>query len=313
MRSARRRALAERKKNSGKISGLALKVFLPLILILGIFGFIKFGTKYWNGSDKFAVAYQLDSGDAAVSVLDPKLGEVTTLVIPGDTQVDVARNYGELRIKNVWQLGVNEKLGGKLLAETITQNFLFPVFLWSDSDAKTLSDPSLGGILHFIFFPKSTNTSFGDRLSAGVFAIRTGNSGRNLIDLGKNQFLDKQTLNDGLPGYVISGEISPRLSAYFSDNGITTITNSGKNLRVAIKDATSTPGVADKVGQIVEVLGGKIVSVDKEGSINADCTVFGLDNKIVKKIAEIFSCKTGGSRGELDIEIDLGTAFAKRF
>ena len=313
MRSARRRALAEKRRNSGKISGLLIKVFLPLILILGIFAFLKFDIKNWNGSDKFALAYRLDSGDTAVSILDPKLDELTTLVIPGDTEVDVARNYGELRIKNIWQLGENEKLGGKLLAETITQNFLFPVFLWSDSDASTLSDQDLGGILHFILFPKSTNIPFGDRLSVGIFAIRIGNSGRNLIDLGKNQFLDKRTLNDGLPGYVIGGEISPRLSAYFSDNAITSTTNSGKNLRVSIKDATAAPGVADKVGQIVEVLGGKVVSVDKEVSINTDCTIFGLDSKVVKKIAELFSCKAGGGRGELDLEIDLGTAFAKRF
>lgn len=313
MRSARRRALIEKRKKSGKVNGWILKVFLPLVLILGIFAFFKFSTRYWNGSDKFILSYRLDSGDAAVSVLDPKLGELTTLIIPGGTQVDVARNYGELRIKNVWQLGINEKLGGKLLAETVTQNFLFPVFLWSDSDAGALQNSNLAGILHFIFFPKSTNITFGDRLSAGIFAIKTGDLNKNLIDLGKNQFLVKQKLNDGLPGYVINGAISPRLSVYFSDNTFTAITNSGKNLRVTIKDATAVPGVADKVGQIIEVLGGKVISVDKEVSINSDCTVFGSDNKVVKKIADLFSCKRGGGKGELDLEIDLGAAFAKRF
>jgi hypothetical protein len=313
MRSARRRALAEKKKNSGKFTGLILKVFLPLAIVLGIFAFFKFSTRFWNGHDKFAVAYRLGSGDVAVSVLDPKLGELTTLTIPGDTQVDVARNYGELRIKNVWQLGVNEKFRGALLAETITQNFLFPTFLWSDSDAKALADSNVAGILHFMFFPKSTNIAFGDRVSAGIFALRTGNSAKNLIDLGKNQFLVKQKLNDGLPGYVVSEEISPRLSVYFSDNTFTEITNSGKSLRVSIKDATNSPGVADKVGQIIEVLGGKVISVDKVGSINSDCTVFGADKKVTSKIADLFSCKTGGARGVLDIEVDLGTAFAKRF
>jgi len=308
MRSARRRALIEKKKKTGRISGLLVKVILPVVVIIGLFLFLKLDTKYWNGSDKFILAYRLDSGDVAVSVLDPKLTELTTLTIPGDTQVNVARNYGQLRIKNVWQLGINEKIGGKLLAETVTQNFLFPVFLWSDSDAKSLADGSLPGILHFIIFPRSANISLGDRLSAGLFALKLQDMERSTIDLGKNQFLVKQKLTDGQIGFVLGGPISPRLTAYFSDNYL-----SNTNLRVVIKDATGVPGVADTVGQIIEVMGGKVISVDKNSPDGSDCLVLGSDLKIVKKIANIFSCKGGQGKGETDLEIDLGAAFAKRF
>jgi hypothetical protein len=245
--------------------------------------------------------------------LDPKLNELTTLVVPGDTEVDVARNYGQLRIKNVWQLGLNEKIGGKLLAETVTENFLFPVFLWSDSDVKSLTDANVAGILHFIFFPKSTNITLGDRVLSSFFALQVGDSGKNLIDLGKNQFLVKQKLNDGQLGYVLAGVISPRLTAYFSDNNIAGDANAGKNLRVSIGDATGVPGVADTVGQIIEVTGGKVVSIDKKSATDTDCTVFGSNAKAVKKIADIFACKTIKNRGEMDLEIDLGSAFAKRF
>ncbi|MCX6704368.1 MAG: hypothetical protein NTZ07_02880 [Candidatus Woesebacteria bacterium] len=308
MRSARRRALMEKKKKTGKITGLFFKFFLPVILIICLFVIFKLDTRYWNGHDKFILAYRLGSGDAAISVLDPRLDEITTLDIPADTEVNVARNYGELRIKNVWQLGMNEKIRGKLLAETITQNFLFPVFLWSDSDAKSLADGNLAGILRFIFFPKSTNISLADRISAGLFALRVGDLGKNWLDLGKNQFLAKQKLNDGQPGYILAGTISPRLTAYFADN-----TFADKNLRVAIGDATGVPGVADAVGQIIEVVGAKIVSIDKKNEESSDCTVFGSDVKAVKKIADIFSCKVRADRGGMDLEIDLGSVFAKRF
>ena len=308
MRSARRRALIEKKKNSGKFTGLFLKIFLPVIVIAVLLVILKLDTKYWNGNDKFALAFRLSSGDVAVSVLDPKLSEMTTLVIPGDTQVEVARNYGELRIKNVWQLGVNEKLGGGLLAGTIAQNFLFPVFLWSDSDAAALSGSNLAGILHFILFPKSTNITFGDRVSAGIFAMQTRGSGKNLLDLGKNQFLAKQKLNDGQLGYILSGVISPRLTVYFSDNDF-----AAKSLRVAIGDATGIAGVADKVGQIIEVMGAKIVSVDKKSIADGGCTVFGSDNMAVKKVAALFSCKVSRDKGNFDLEIDLSSAFAKKF
>jgi hypothetical protein len=308
MRSARRRALIEKRKKTVLVSGLFFKIFLPVVIILGLFAFFKLSTKYWNGQDKFALAYRLESGDVAVSVLDPKLDELTTLVIPGDAEVEVAKNYGEFRIKNVWQLGVNEKLGGNLMSSTITQNFLFPVFLWSDSDAKALTDGSVLGILRFMFFPKSTNITFGDRVSTGVFALKVGVSGKNLLDLGKNQFLTKKRLNDGQLGYVLAGAVSQRLTVYFTDNAF-----AEKSLRVAIGDATESPGVADKVGQIIEVMGGKVVSIDKKEAVDTDCVVFGIDAKAVKKVAALFSCKTGVSRGNFDLEIDLGQAFAKRF
>ncbi len=308
MRSARRRALIEKKKKTVKLNGLLFKFLIPIVVVFLVFCFFKFNSRYWNGEDKFTFAYRLENGDAAVSILDPKLSELTTLIIPGNTQVEVARNYGELRIKNVWQLGVNEKIAGNLLAGTITQNFLFPVFLWSDSDAGSLTDGNLLGILRFVFFPKSTNITFGDRFQAGAFALKINNTGKNLVDLGKNQFLVKQKLNDGQSGYILGGAISPRLTVYFADNNF-----ADKNLRVAVGDATGETGVADKVGQIIEIMGGKIVSVDKKNVLNTDCRVFGSDPKAVKIISNIFSCKISSEKGTFDLEIDLGSAFAKRF
>ena len=308
MRSAKRRALLEKRRQKGRFSGLFLKILIPLTVLLGIILFVKLNTRFWNGSDKFAAAYRTASGDVAVTVLDPKLSEVTTISIPGETQVDVARNYGTMRIKNVWQLGVNEKIKGSLVAETVTQNFLFPAFLWSDSDAESLGTGNILGIIGFILAPKSTNIPLGDRLSAGMFSIRIQEIGRSQIDLGKSQFLAKQKLNDGLSGYVINGTISQRLTVYFSDNYI-----SGKTLRVGIADATGEPGVAEKVGEIVEVLGGKIISIDKNTVSATDCLVSGKDPAVVKKVADLFSCKTGKMGGDLDLQIFLGSTFAKRF
>lgn len=308
MRSARRQALIEKGKKTTKLSGFVFKFGLPIFFILVIFAFFKFSTKYWNGKDKFTMAYTMESGDVGISVFDPKVEEITTLVIPGDTQVTVARNYGELRIKNVWQFGVNEKIGGKLLAETVTKNFLFPVFLWSQNDAQKLVSGSTLSKLRFVLIPKSTNVKFGDRLSIFFFALKTNRSSNNLIDLGKNRYLDRQKLNDGDMGYVSQGQISPRLAVYFADSAL-----SDGNTRVIIKDATGLGGVADKLGQIIEVMGGKVVAVDKIFEEKGDCTVFGSDTKTVKKIVALFSCKAGNDSEKIGLEIDLGSDFAKRF
>jgi len=308
MRSARRRALIEKKNKTTKLSSFVFKFGLPIILILVVFVFFKFSSRHWNGTDKFTLAYTMENGNVGVSVFDPKVGEITTLVIPADTQVSIARNYGELRIKNVWQLGVNEKIGGRLLSETITKNFLFPVFLWSQNDAQSLIDGSALGRLRFVLFPKSTNVKFGDRLSLVIFVARTNGNNRNLIDLGKNKYLDKKKLNDGETGYVSVGQISPRLAVYFADNVF-----SNGNVRVVVKDATGVAGAADRVGQIIEVMGGKIVAVNKVAVVGSDCTVSGSDTEAVKKIMALFSCKSGSGKGMGDLEIDLGSNFAKRF
>jgi hypothetical protein len=296
------------RAEKSRVLGVFLRILIPLAIIGAVFLFVKLRTLYWNGSDKLGFAFRTPSGDVGVTVADPHLDELTTLVIPGDTQVDVAENYGTLRIKNVWQLSQNERLKGKLLPETVTQNFLFPVFLWSDEVGESLEAQSVNGVLKFIFNPSQTNIPFGDRVNLALFALRVPSLGKTEINLGESQFLKKQKLNDGLPGYILNGEPSSRLTVYFADNDLAVT-----GAKVDIVDATGTPGVADKVGQIVEVMGGKVVTVEKKDADASDCVVNGLETKVVKKVQTLFGCKTGVGKSNFDLEIRLGENFAKRF
>lgn len=305
MKSARRKKFTKRWRSAhtpngkGRVYGIFIRILIPLIVIILVFLFIKIRTIYWNGHDKLAFTYRTDGGDIAVVVADPKLEELTTLIIPGDTQVDVAENYGIMRIKNVWQLSQNEKLKGRLLPETVTQNFLFPVYLWSDTRQ---------GPFKFIFDPGATNIPFGDRVMFAIFSLKIPSLGRSEINLGESQFLKKQKLNDGEIGYVLSGQVSQRLTIYFSDNEL-----SMAGSKVNIIDATGTSDVAIKVGEIIEVLGGKVVSVEKKPPENFDCEVNGIDPTIIKKVLTLFSCKKGVGKTDFDLEVRLGANFAKRF
>lgn len=299
MRSAQRKARILGKAKKAHIFGLLIKVFIPLILILSVVLYVKLNTRYWNGQDKLSFVFQKASGDVGVTVLDPELSEETTLIIPGDTEVDVARGYGTLRIKNVWQLSQNEHLGGNLLAETVTDNFLFPTNLWTTTD--------LNNIWAFIFTPKTTNIPLGDRLSAGIFALNVSGIDKTEINLGNSQFLKKQKLTDGQPGYIISGPISARLTIYFADNAF-----ANKNLRFGIIDSSGRFGVADKVGAILEILGGKVVAVDKKPVEDSlDCSVFGQNSDVVKKVARLFSCKTVSGKSDFDLEMKIGAKFTR--
>ncbi len=297
MRSAQRKNRIEKDKKKGRIIGLLIKVVIPLLLVLSAILYLRLSTKYWDGHSKLAFVFQNESGAIGVTILDPVLNEETTLLIPGDTEVDVARGYGTLRLKNVWQLGVNEKLGGGLLANTVTDSFLFPTNLWSD---RGLSD-----IWKFVFAASKTNIPFGDRLSAGLFAMKVSGIDKTEIDLAKNQFLHKQTLTDGKSGFVIAGTANSRLTIYFADNAI-----ADKNLKYSLIDATGSFGTADGVGQVLEVLGGKVVAVDKKPTeVSLDCEVYGLNADIVNKVAALFSCRKLAVKSNFDLEMRMGAKF----
>lgn len=308
MRSARRAAFAARKNKKESVNYSFLKFVIPVFIIVFFYIFLKINTKVWNGKDKVSVVYKNDGGDIAVTVLDPILSESTTLVIPGDTEVEVSRNYGTFRIKNVWQLGIDEKINGKLLAETVTRNFLFPVFLWTSS-SPGLESGKLSEIINFILCPGQTNIPIGDRIYLGLFAMKVPDLGRSIINLGESRFLDKEKLNDGLSGYVISGTMSQRLTAYFSDNEL-----GGNNIKVNITDATGKSGVSEKLGEILQVIGGKVVSIDKRSnSEDYDCIIVGKNSVAVKKISNLFSCKIEKNETTFDLDIKIGKKFAERF
>lgn len=307
MKSARRKALIAKrgKRNGNKLPYKILPFFV--VVVLG-FLFLKFNTRYWNGVDKISLVYKEKEGDVSVVVSDPVLSEINVLTIPGDTQVDVARSYGNLKIKNVWQLGVNEKIGGKLLTETVTRNFFFPTIFW-DEETTGLEDGNFIKLLKFIFSKNKSNIPVGDRIKLALFSMKVKDVDRNFINLGKSQFLDKKILNDGQPGYVVPSSMSQRVTMYFSDNKI-----GDKNVKVNITDATGLSGVSDRLGGILQVIGGKVVSIDKKNiPEDFDCLVSGKDKETVKKIAGLFSCKTSGGETFFDLDIKIGKIFAKRF
>lgn len=301
MKSAHRKIRLEKEAKRVRVFGLLIKILIPVIIIASAFLFLKITTKYWNGSAKVSFVFQDENTNVEVVVLDPQLGEETTLIIPGDTEVNVAHGFGTLRIKNVWKLGVDENLNGSLLAQTVTEQFLFPTYLWSSR--------SLGNLWQFVFSPGKTNISFGDRLSMAIFSMNVKSIDQSQIDLGKSLFLKKQNLTDGMPGYTLSGPVSDRLTVYFSDNDFAT-----RNLKFGLTDATGTPGIANGVGNILEVLGGKVVSIDKRiPDPHLDCVVGGLNPEAVTEVERLFSCKKVSLNTNFDLEVHLGELFAKRY
>jgi hypothetical protein len=292
MPSARRHKRAVGKRRSSL--GIIVKPLIFLLVLLLGFLFIKLNTKYWDGEGKVSVVVPKASGEVAVILLDPELSEETEFVIPAETEVEVSQNLGVIRIKNVRQLGINEGIGGTLLPKTILKSFLFPVYLWSDQTPDNLK----------FITTRNSNIPIGDKIAMMLFTKKIKNLDSSSIDLGKSQFLTKTKLSDGTVGYKIPGEVSQRLTFYFSDNEF-----SEKGTRVYIKDASGTFGVAEKVGNIVEVMGAKVVSLEKVETSEIECAIGGKDKEAIVKISRLFDCKLNKSETEFDVEITLGSKF----
>lgn len=278
---------AKKNKTRAKKSGL-LKLLIPLLIFVLIFLFLKFYTRFWDGKDKVSVLSATKNGGAIVSTYDPGSDEIIDIIIPGETQVDVARELGVRKIDAIPSLGANEKIGGVLLSETIIKNFKFPVFVWQDATGKT-------------------NQALGDKFNIAVFSIGKKHTE---INLSETSYLKKTKLKDGSDGFVLNGKLPEKIAAIFADPEA-----SKTNLKINIKDATGTFGVAKKVGEIIEVLGAKTALVTSEKPEESVCNVSGKNEKFTRKVARIFECKLDSKKleGGFDLEIKLGQNFAKRF
>lgn len=313
MKSARKVAYFNRKKRRSFLSNSVAKVLVPVFIILAfvcVWIFLGISSHFWNSFDKLSYVFPDPSGNVTIATLDPVSQELIMLTIPGDTEVDVAMNYGTFRIKSVWQLGVDEKLGGSLLVKTVAKNFSMPVFLWGGQDSASLVGSGPAGTIKFVFFPEKTNIPFGDRVAIALFIARTGNLDRTEINLGDSQFLEKQKLNDGVLGYRLSGGISPRISSYFFNNTLSDMASKGKELKVKIIDRTKSVNSSLEVGSVIQVLGGRVVSVDKtQVEDNTFCDIFGNNARIVEILSKSFDCKVIKGRSDFDVELNLGSKF----
>ncbi len=77
---------------------------------------------------------------------------------------------------------------------------------------------------------------------------------------------------------------------------------------------TGKNGVVENVGGILEVLGGKVVSIDRQSANDSfDCEVKGQNADAVKKVGLLFNCKKVSAESSFDVEMKIGGKFAKRF
>lgn len=299
------------RKEARKITFKKLKKFLVVFfLVLVPVAYIVLTTRHWDGKTRFSMVINSKDGAVSVVTFNPDSDEITSILIPANTQINLSRQLGVWKIGSVWQLGINEGMGGALLAESVTRHFKFPVYLWADSHALAFVENNPVAMLGAVLRPYDANFGLGDRFNVALFAMRVKNTKRVAINLGETAYLKKTKLIDGEEGYVRTGSIPQNLAVIFSDSEI-----SRKNFKILIADASGKTGLAEEVGELIEVIGGKVASVAKQDIGDFDCEI--LINKETK--AEIFSkflnCDISkkSSDGTFDIELKIGSQFADRY
>lgn len=309
MKSARLSRLTriKRKKHNPKKFN---RIFIVIALIIICFYFFINRSTHFSGYETLSVVSPTPLGDVLVTTFKKIDGELISIRIPGDTEVDVAHQLGRWRIKSVWQLGVNEGLGGKLLAETVTKNFKFPSMAWTGEQGRGLFEKNLVSKAKMLFQPYDTNLGFGDRVNLLIYSLGVGNLDRKEIDLEKTSYLTKSRLIDGADGFIITGSIPQNLLVVFADYEI-----ARQGIRIILKNSSGISTSSNEIAKVLEVLGGKVVANIEMQPEGKDCDVLAKDNKIAQKISSLFDCNilSANPEGNYDLELRLGKDFIKRF
>src|SRR3989344_2928386 len=141
-------------------------VVVLLFILVGIF--VKPGK--WDGTSKLHMVVNKTDGNIELLVFDPQLQEIAAITIPGNTQVEVAGGLGIWKLGSVWELGKQENVDGELLARTITKELSLPVFVWSESQAESLTTVNAVKLISYIIDPFKTNLTFKDKVKLAFFS-----------------------------------------------------------------------------------------------------------------------------------------------
>lgn len=279
-----RLAVRREKKSKPKLGRLALFLSLLVVLVLVFFYFFLSAS---GGLARISFVSTTSSGDVIYSLFDFKGGTISTINIPGATQVDVARSLGSWKVSVVTRLGENEKIGGDvLLAETITKSLRLPV--------------------------TTARLSLLERLRIEILKFNLRSSHLTNIDLAKTNYLVKTKLSDGTLGYKVRDSDLPfELKAILADADV-----SRESATILLENLSGKGYVEGEVGGIIEVLGGKVASVTKGEVKGLDCTVYG-DAKLTtyQVMAKVFACSRGGrlTSYNFDVVLRIGTGFTARY
>ncbi len=268
-----------------------LKKFLIVFAVL----FLAVSLIFWflinSHRRRIILAIPLSDGGVNVSVFNNENNTITSFKIPSETLVSASRNLGFWRIKSIWRLGIDEKLYGKLLSETLAKSFYFPVDSWASYEAGGFLNGGLGTSLSSLFSSYKTNLSFWDKIN--IF-LMSNTARRDFSDLEKSSLLEEAVLPDGDRGFRISNSYTPsEIVSAFADPVL-----SSTNATVSIFNQGQLGN--DKivgVGMLLEMMGAKVIGSFSKSSADFNCQVEAKNKNVAIEFQRILGCSIQVSPG----------------
>lgn len=302
------RKLLRQQKNKRRLYNNSIK--RPIVILVLLFIAVAAIRPFLRFDNLLRMAIAVDGREQVkVIIADFRLGEINTVYIPGNTEVEVSRALGRFKLANVWPLGENEKIGGRLLAETLVKNFHIPVSAWLPESLEGVDSGELKPVLKLATIGRSTNLTVTERIRLILFFLRAKSLEKTDYDLTQTTALKGVKLKDGSVGYLVSGPVPQKISVLFADEYLVS-----HNAKVFIRNQSSDSRLSTKLGEIVETLGGKVVSADNQQPSDEDCTVYANNKKLASIFIEIFGCSFNSEASkEGEIKLQVGERFMKRF
>lgn len=253
-----------------------------VLLVLFIFSVIFFTvTKAFSGQENYVVAKLTDNSDAKITVYSFLDNNISTILVPKDTLVNVAMNRGDLRLSSVEKIIKTEGLGTEILSNSLMKTFNIPI---DSLDSKV---------------------SFHKRINLFLFSL---SASKQNIDLNDTSQITKTELEDGEEGYVFKGSFSPFIAQLFNSRNLSSI-----RLEIVRRVDFNYQSSQD-LSEILTNMGVHVFTIKKQAASDEDCIIETKNIEKMDRISSIFKCELRSlEEGNTDARIILGNTFARRF
>jgi len=95
-----KRSKRNKRKLTARVDKKIFKLFLylPVVLVaLFILYVVIMPAKYWDGKTRLSLAVAKKDGTSQIAVFDPQSSTINVVVIPQNTEVEVAWNWGKMK------------------------------------------------------------------------------------------------------------------------------------------------------------------------------------------------------------------------
>lgn len=270
----------------------------------------------WQGEGRVSIVFSCQPL-VLFSYSSFEQSSLVSLLIPGDTQIEVIHGYGKYKVSSIPKLEELEKR--ELLTESVEQALGVPIegFIKLtdcqasyEEEVKKLFLKSISSA-----FLQKAETNLGKWDLARLFLAARGVKGSQSrkLDLKTVGVLDEVTLPDGSQVWEVSVEkFDLKLGEYFQDEKARQ-----EGLAIEVLNGTDHPGLAEGAARILENLGLELVGVSNAPEKKDECYLFGSSRVkktyTARRLMKIFDCQyQEGQPEKADLSLVLGEAYWRK-